>query len=190
MLLCCTVAAAAAATVLAATHDRVVTAQVYAAATAADPVWAGQIGTDPCMGMREETGPNGKTQYVCTDITGPAMDGAPLNFSLSALGSDGTGAIIEGQAAADVTRLTYVPVQGAAPIDVPLLPELPAPASAPAWHATDGAQGQTNVPVVDRRSHTAHHFAVASNDSSDALLLGYDKNGRVIGQGGAKLNDR
>jgi alpha-1,2-mannosyltransferase len=170
-------------------HDRVVTAQVYSAETAQDPVWADEVGTNPCMGLGESTSPDGTAQYVCADITGPAMGGAQLNFSLSAMGDDGAGAIIEGEAGADVARLTYVPVQGAAPIDVPLLPILPAPASVPA--SPDAARaGKPNVPVVDQRTHTTHRFAVASNDTSDALLLAYDTSGRIVGQGRAKLNDR
>ncbi len=178
-LLYCTTAAAGIAGVLAVTHDRAVTAQVYAAENAQDPVWSQVFSSGPCgggMGLRD-----GK--YVCSDLTGPAMAGAQLNFSA---GDDGAGNVgIEGQAGPDVVRLVYFPVQGAKPVDVPLWPELPAPKTAPDW-----SDPRKLLPVVDERSMTTHRFAVSTNDPTDAVLLAYDRNGQVIGTGGDKLNER
>ncbi|AEV83316.1 hypothetical protein ACWT_2294 [Actinoplanes sp. SE50] len=176
-LLYCTAAAAGIAGVLAVTHDRAVTAQVYAAANAQDPVWSQVFSSGPCGGMGLRDG-----RYVCSDLTGPAMAGEQLNF---AAGDDGAGHIgIEGQAGPDVVRLVYVPVQGAKPVDVPLWPELPAPKTAP-----DSDDPPKLLPVVDERSMTTHRFGVRTNDPTDAVLLAYDRNGQVIGTGGDKLHD-
>ncbi|BCY09836.1 glycosyltransferase 87 family protein [Actinoplanes sp. L3-i22] len=177
-LLYCTVAAAGIAGVLVFTRDRAVTAEVYAAQNANDPVWADAFSSGPCGGMTYGDG-----KWLCNDLTGPAMAGEQLNFSM---GDDGAGHIgIEGQAGSDVVRLAYVPVQGARPVDVPLWPELPTPATWP--DLNDPAKV---LPVVDQRSWTTHRFAVSTNDTTDALLLAYDRNGRVIGEGGDKLRDR
>src|SRR4051794_21174213 len=102
------------------THDRAVTAQVYTAANVQDPAWAEAFSSGPCGGMGLQGG-----KWVCTDITGSAMDGLQLNFSISEDGAGGTE--FEGQAGPEVARLAYVPVQGAKPVDVPLWPELPVP---------------------------------------------------------------
>jgi alpha-1,2-mannosyltransferase len=177
-LLYCTAAAAGIAGVLAVTHDRAITAQAYAAQNANDPVWTTVVGNDPCAGMGLQDG-----KWVCTDITGAAMGGLQLNFSV---GDDGAGGIgIEGRAGPEVTRLAYVPVQGAKPVDVPLWPELPAPKTAP-----DMFEPAKVLPVVDRRSMTEHRFAISTNDATDALLLAYDRSGHVIGTGSDKLHDK
>ena len=178
VLLYCTAAAAGIAGSLAVTHDRAVTAQVYAAQNAHDPVWSWVLGSDPCGGMGFKDG-----KWICADITGSAMGGSQLNFSV---GDDGAGGIgIEGQVGPDVARLAYVPVQGAKPVDVPLWPELPAPKTAPAM-----SEPGKVLPVVDKRSMTEHRFAVRTNDATDAALLAYDRDGHVIGVGGDKLHDR
>jgi len=177
-LLYCTAAAAGIAGVLAVTHDRAVTAQVYAAQNANDPVWSRVLSSDPCGGMGMQDG-----KWVCSDITGPAMGGLQLNFSV---GDDGAGGVgIEGQVGPDVARLAYAPVQGAKPVDVPLWPELPAPKTAPDMSAPEKV-----LPVVDQRSMTTHRFAVSTNDATDAVLLAYDRDGHVIGTGGGKLHER
>lgn len=188
-LVYCTLGAAIAATLLVSTHDRVVTAQAYTLANAHDPVWADQVDGDPCMGMAQTTATDGTPQFECTDAVGPAMAGLQLNYGMSATGPDDRGAIIVGQVGPEVTRLVYYPVQGAAPITVPLLPLLPAPASVPASRYGISS-GQAIVPVIDHRSRTTRRFAVASNDTSDALLLAYNANGQVIGQGTDKLRNR
>jgi alpha-1,2-mannosyltransferase len=177
-LLYCTTAAAAIAGMLAVTSDRAVTAEVYAAHNADDPVWSNVLSSTPCAGMGMQDG-----KWICSDITGPAMGGEQLNFST---GDDGAGRIgIEGQAGPDVVRLAYVPVHGAKPVDVPLWPEPPAPKAAP-----DMSEPAKFLPVVDRRSMTTHRFAVTTNDATDAELLAYDRAGHLIGTGGDKLHDR
>ena len=45
--------------------------------------------------MSLQKNPDGKPQYVCTDLIGPAMGGAQLNFSLTGTGPDGRGAVVE-----------------------------------------------------------------------------------------------
>ncbi|GLW35202.1 glycosyltransferase 87 family protein [Actinoplanes regularis] len=178
-LLYCAAAAAGIAGVLAVTQDRAVTAQVYAAGNAQDPVWSGVLGDNPCSGMGLRDG-----KWICSDITGPAMGGLQLNFSAGR--DEDAGVIgIEGRVGPDVVRLAYVPVQGAKPVDVPLWPEQPAPSKAPDMSDSGG----TVLPVVDQRSMTQHRFAVITNDVADALLLAYDRSGRVIGTGGDKLHD-
>jgi len=177
-LLYCTAAAAGIAGLLAVTHDRAVTAQVYAERNANDPVWSRVLSSGPCGGMGMQDG-----KWVCSDLTGPAMGGLQLNFSV---GDDGAGGVgIEGQVGPDVARLAYAPVQGAKPLDVPLWPELPAPRTAP-----DMFESGKVLPVVDQRTMTTHRFAVSTNDPTDAVLLAYDRNGHVIGSGGDKLRDR
>lgn len=176
-LLYCTTAAAAIAGILVATQDRAVTAQVYAEANAQDPVWSRVLSSDPCMGMGLQDG-----KWVCSDITGPAMGGLQLNFSTGDDGAGGTG--IEGKVGSEVARLAYAPVQGAKPVNVPLWPELPAPKTAP-----DMSEPEKMLPVVDQRSMTARRFALVTNDATDAVLLAYDRDGRVIATGGDKLND-
>lgn len=174
-LLYCSVAAALVAGILLGTRDRAVTAQVYAAGNAQDPVWSQVLGSDPCGGLTEKGG-----YWICSDMTGAAMAGEQLNFSA---GRDESGRIgIEGQAAAAVVRLVYQPVQGARPIDVPLWPEPPAPATAP-----DTSTPHRNLPVIDQRTKTTHRFALTTNDTTDAVLLAYDQHGNVIGSGGDKL---
>ena len=177
-LLYCTTAAAGIAGILALTHDRAVVAQVYAAQNAHDPLWSRVISSDPCGGMGLRDG-----QWICSDITGKAMGGLQLNFSV---GDDGAGGIgLEGQVGPDVARLAYVPVQGTKPVDVPLWPELPAPQTAP-----DMSAPEKMLPVVDQRSMTTHRFAVSTNDATDAVLLAYDGNGQIIGASGDKLQAR
>lgn len=188
-LLYCTLGAAIATMLLVGTRDRAVTAQVYTLDNAADPIWAGQVDSDPCMGMERVTGVDGAPRFECTDAVGPAVAGLQLNFGVSATGSDDRGVVIVGQVGSEVARLVYYPVQGAAPIDVPLLALLPAPESVPASRFGIPA-GQVTVPVVDRRNPTTRRFAVASNDVSDALLLAYDAKGQVVGQNSDKLHNR
>ena len=190
VLVYCTIAAGLTAALLVSTRDRVVTAEAYRPGTASDAVWAGEVDSDPCMGMQLITGPDGKAQYVCSDAVGPALGGLQLNFSMGAIDGTDRGVVGVGEIGPEVTRLVYVPVQGAAPIELPLLPLLPAPATVSAAGAGIPLPGQDTVPVLDRRSSTTRRFAVASNDATDALLLAYDADGRVVGQGGDKLRDR
>lgn len=49
--------------------------------------------------------------------------------------------------------------------------------------------GSDPVPVEDRQLPGARRFAIASNDTSHAVLIANDAQGRVVGDGSAKLRD-
>jgi alpha-1,2-mannosyltransferase len=87
---------------------------------------------------------------------------------------------VQGEVGERVARLEYVPVEGATPINVPLLP-LP---RLPKFD-TD-ADGKT-YPVIARQNPGSRWFAIDTNDSTDATLIAYDAQGRVVGQGIDKL---
>jgi len=171
------VLAAAALTMLLITRDRLVSVQVYSASNASAPVWAGQI--DEACGDLQPAVVHGRPAVICADAVEPIMDGLQLNF--------GSGPnLIVGQVGSKVARLAYIPIQGGAPVNVPLLPLPPAPTQTN--DLREGSDGRL-VTVIAHRDPGTREFAVSTNDMSDALLFAYDAQGNVIGTGGDKLHE-
>jgi hypothetical protein len=100
----------------------------------------------------------------------------------------GNSAIVAGEVGPEATRLVYILVQSAAPIDVRLLP-LSAPATVSASPAGVVRSGVTDVPVVDRRSTSTRRLAVAGSGAPESQLPAYDAAGRMVGCGGGELHN-
>lgn len=165
------VLAVVAAVMLVNVGDKLVTVRTFASAEAAGPLADGAA----CGGFHTER-VHGVLSEVCDAATGPSMYGdLQLNFG-------GGVDSVEGEVGERVARLKYVPVEGASPIDVPLLP-LPA---APRFDKD--ADGHL-VPVIVRQNPGSRWFAIATNDSTDASLIAYDAQGRIVGQDDEKLRE-
>ena len=168
----CGMVAVVAAVMLVKVSDRLVTVRVFRSNAAV----AGTM--EACPGFTTER-VRGVLTDVCEAVTGPSMYGdLQLNF-----GGGGGGGGLQGEVGERVARLEYVPVQGATPINVPLLalPRLP--------RFLKDVDDTRLMPVIARQNPGSRWFAIDTNNSTDASLIAYDARGRVVGTGGDKLRE-
>lgn len=156
-------------------RDRLVTVRMVPSNAAAAARAEDAVRSEACPGFRDER-VHGVLTEICDPITGPSMYGLQLN-----IGGGGVGAW-SGEVGERVVRLEYVPVQGATPIDVPLLP-LP-----PGLRFDQDSDGH-RVPVIVLRNPGSRWFVIDTNNTSDASLIAYDAQGRIVGQAGDKLRE-
>ncbi|WP_020552404.1 glycosyltransferase 87 family protein [Embleya scabrispora] len=141
--------------------------------------------TDGCMSYMWIPRADGTVGYACESGV-DAASGRQLNFSGGWGGSSGM-VTIQGQVGPEVARLVFVPVEGTKALDVPLLPQ-PGPGSGPLRLPRQGPPGMiASGPVEDRRFAGARGFSIAATNTDHALLLAFGRDGKLIGDGGAKL---
>lgn len=178
------VLAGIAAAVLVAVSNKVVTAEVYTGLP--DDRWATVVG-DPCQGYQYDVDASGRAVAECVEIVGPLAGGMRLNFGSGQDRVDGLQTLV-GEVAPEVARLVLVPIEGMAPIEVPLLQLRPLAATALPPQGLLGSPDKA-LPVIDRRVAGIRWFALATNDTSDGRLLAYDASGNVVADGGQKFRD-
>lgn len=146
--------------------------------------------TNGCIGYAPVPRADGTIGYACRGLEFTA-NGQQLNFGWGRTQAGRGGMVtVQGQVGPQVARLVFVPVEGTRAFDVPLLPQGPdsGPPRAPQHKLPDVPLGTTvSGPIEDRRSPGARGFSIAATNTDHALLLAYGRDGKRVGDGGAKL---